>query len=88
LFEPWKAPLQIQKESDCIIGKDYPGPIIDFEKASRENDLKIKQYFQTDNLEAFRSFLENKEVIRPSNQKEYNFFTYDSFLESDLSKEG
>ncbi len=63
--------MQIQKESECIIGKDYPGPIIDIENASRENDLKLKQYFQTDNLEAFKTFLENKEVIRPSNQKEY-----------------
>jgi len=30
IFEPWTAPLETQKASNCIIGKDYPEPICDY----------------------------------------------------------
>jgi deoxyribodipyrimidine photo-lyase len=33
LSEPWTMPEDIQKESKCIIGKDYPKPIIDHKEA-------------------------------------------------------
>lgn len=26
IYEPWTAPLSIQKKANCIIGKDYPKP--------------------------------------------------------------
>lgn len=26
IYEPWKAPLEVQKAANCIIGVDYPGP--------------------------------------------------------------
>jgi deoxyribodipyrimidine photo-lyase len=29
IHEPWKMPLILQKDMDCIIGKDYPTPIVD-----------------------------------------------------------
>ena len=82
LFEPWKAPLNVQEDADCIIGKDYPEPIVDHESAFLENNLKLRQYFQVDNREIYDSFLNNKDVIRPANKKEYNFFTYEHFLRS------
>ena len=88
MFEPWKAPLSVQEEANCIVGKDYPEPIIDHENAFLENNLKLRQYFQTDNKDLFRSILENKEFIRPSNPKEYAFFTYDVFLQCDRNSEG
>ena len=37
LYEPWKAPLDVQKKAGCIIGKDYPSPIVDHERASQRN---------------------------------------------------
>lgn len=37
IYEPWKAPLAIQKEAGCIIGKDYPEPIVDHAIASKKN---------------------------------------------------
>ena len=27
LFEPWKAPLKVQKAARCIVGDDYPEPV-------------------------------------------------------------
>jgi cryptochrome len=36
IFEPWKAPLRIQRKSNCLIGKDYPFPIIDYQTAKKK----------------------------------------------------
>uniref|UniRef100_K3WWY4 Photolyase/cryptochrome alpha/beta domain-containing protein n=1 Tax=Globisporangium ultimum (strain ATCC 200006 / CBS 805.95 / DAOM BR144) TaxID=431595 RepID=K3WWY4_GLOUD len=29
IYEPWKAPMTVQRAADCLIGKDYPFPIVD-----------------------------------------------------------
>ena len=29
IFEPWKAPEAVQKKANCIVGKDYPHPLVD-----------------------------------------------------------
>ena len=29
IHQPWKAPLYVQKEAGCVIGEDYPKPIVD-----------------------------------------------------------
>ena len=29
IHEPWKAPGDVQRQAGCIIGKDYPRPIVD-----------------------------------------------------------
>lgn len=33
IYEPWKAPLDVQKRAGCVIGKDYPKPIVDHDEA-------------------------------------------------------
>ena len=83
IFEPWKAPLDVQEEAGCIIGKDYPEPIIDHKSAFIQNNLKLRQYFQTEKREIFQTFLDNKDILKPSNSREYKFFTFDSFLKSE-----
>mmetsp|Transcript_7057 Transcript_7057/g.8129 ORF Transcript_7057/g.8129 Transcript_7057/m.8129 type:complete len:524 (-) Transcript_7057:659-2230(-) len=46
LLEPWKAPLNVQVAANCIIGKDYPEPIVyDHKTTSRENMARMKQAF-------------------------------------------
>jgi deoxyribodipyrimidine photo-lyase len=35
IHEPWKMPLSIQKDVGCLIGDDYPSPIVD-ESSSRK----------------------------------------------------
>lgn len=45
IYEPWTAPLAVQKECCCIVGVDYPFPIVDHATASRENLLGMKQAF-------------------------------------------
>ena len=36
LAEPWKMPDELQREVGCVIGDDYPGPIVDHAEARRE----------------------------------------------------
>lgn len=37
IYEPWTAPKDIQEKCGCIIGKDYPKPIVDHEDARKRN---------------------------------------------------
>ena len=57
--------------------------MIDHIAAFRENNLKLRQYFQTEKKDIFQSFFGNKDVLRPSNLMEYNNFTFEKFLGSD-----
>jgi deoxyribodipyrimidine photo-lyase len=36
LREPWKMPDEVQRESGCVIGTDYPEPIVDHREAREE----------------------------------------------------
>ena len=29
IYEPWTAPEEVQRKANCIIGKDYPRPLVD-----------------------------------------------------------
>jgi hypothetical protein len=81
LFEPWKAPLAVQEEADCVIGRDYPEPCIDLEQASEENIAKLKQFFQNGKRDdIFYMFLNDTHVLRPANPAEYRFYTYTNIL--------
>ncbi len=42
IHQPWKMPLEVQRESGCIIGEDYPQPLVDHSQA-RERTLKAYQ---------------------------------------------
>jgi deoxyribodipyrimidine photo-lyase len=36
LSEPWTMPREIQEQAGCLIGEDYPAPIVDHASARRE----------------------------------------------------
>jgi len=42
IYEPWKAPLSVQKGCGCIIGQDYPKPIVNHDIVHKENIGKMK----------------------------------------------
>ena len=29
IYEPWMAPKEVQEKSKCVVGRDYPSPIVD-----------------------------------------------------------
>ncbi|XP_064121732.1 cryptochrome-1-like [Macrobrachium nipponense] len=46
IFEPWLAPLAIQKKYNCIIGKDYPERVVIHEVVSKENRKMMENISQ------------------------------------------
>jgi hypothetical protein len=46
IHEPWNAPENIQKAAKCIIGRDYPLPMVNHAVASRTNMERMKQVYQ------------------------------------------
>lgn len=42
IYEPWKAPRSIQQAAGCIVGKDYPHPIVQHEVVSKKNIQRMK----------------------------------------------
>lgn len=42
IHEPWKMPVEVQRRAGCIIGVDYPGPIVDH-AAVKERTLRAYQ---------------------------------------------
>jgi cryptochrome len=45
IYEPWKAPIDVQEKTKCVIGKDYPAPIVDHQAASKENKQKMQDAY-------------------------------------------
>ena len=45
IHEPWVAPEAVQQSARCIIGRDYPMPMVDHSKASQINIERIKQVY-------------------------------------------
>ncbi|MCX7670636.1 MAG: FAD-binding domain-containing protein, partial [Anaerolineae bacterium] len=39
IHEPWRAPLEVQRQADCVIGRAYPAPIVEH-TAARERVLR------------------------------------------------
>ncbi|XP_035782470.1 cryptochrome-1-like [Anopheles albimanus] len=46
IHEPWNAPENVQRAAKCLIGKDYPLPMVNHAIASRANMERIKQVYQ------------------------------------------
>nr|XP_008541635.1 PREDICTED: cryptochrome-2 [Equus przewalskii] len=46
IYEPWNAPEAVQKAAKCIIGVDYPRPIVNHAETSRLNIERMKQIYQ------------------------------------------
>lgn len=46
IHEPWTAPENVQRATKCIIGRDYPLPMVNHSVASRINIQRMKQVYQ------------------------------------------
>ncbi|KAJ4959065.1 hypothetical protein NE237_026176 [Protea cynaroides] len=46
IYEPWTAPLAIQTKANCIIGKDYPKPVVAHDTASKECKRRIAEAYE------------------------------------------
>jgi len=41
IYEPWTAPKAVQEKCGCIVGKDYPKPIVDHDTARKANIARM-----------------------------------------------
>ncbi len=46
IHEPWSAPEQVQKAAKCVVGVDYPAPMVDHDVVSRLNLERLRQVYQ------------------------------------------
>ncbi|XP_018559545.1 cryptochrome-2 [Lates calcarifer] len=46
IYEPWNAPETVQKAANCVVGVDYPKPMINHAEGSRLNIERMKQVYQ------------------------------------------
>jgi len=70
IYQPWKAPIDVQEAAGCIIGRDYPDPIVIHEKVSRDNALKMCSLRQ----ELQRQMMARKQFCGPSDEIEAREF--------------
>ncbi|KAF7843292.1 (6-4)DNA photolyase [Senna tora] len=45
IYEPWTAPLSVQTKANCIIGKDYPMPVVSHDSAIKECRRKMGEAY-------------------------------------------
>jgi len=70
VYEPWKAPVEVQVKAGCVIGRDYPGPIVNHNEACRKNVSMMEDLKQ--NL--LRKLHSAPEHCGPSNEEETRIF--------------
>lgn len=46
IYDPWNAPEDVQRAANCVIGVDYPRPMVHHAEASRLNIERMKQIYQ------------------------------------------
>jgi deoxyribodipyrimidine photo-lyase len=52
IHEPYRMPTEMQREYGCVIGVDYPAPIVDHEAAARLARQKLHQAYSTPEAKA------------------------------------
>ena len=45
IYEPWSAPRAVQEQAGCIVGVDYPEPIVDHKVVSKRNMVWMKEAY-------------------------------------------
>eukprot|EP00092_Neocalanus_flemingeri_P001275 GFUD01001361.1.p1 GENE.GFUD01001361.1~~GFUD01001361.1.p1 ORF type:complete len:169 (-),score=40.24 GFUD01001361.1:795-1229(-) len=70
IYQPWKAPAAIQEKADCLIGKDYPMPMVVHQEASVRNRKMMEELQEI----LQNSGMEEPSHIKPSDELEVKIF--------------
>lgn len=46
IYEPWTAPLSVQQKAKCVIGIDYPKPVVSHESASKDCRQRVGEAYE------------------------------------------
>jgi cryptochrome len=50
IYEPWEAPIEVQRKCGVIVGKDYPYPIVDHQVISKSNMSRMKEAYDAQKI--------------------------------------
>ena len=45
VWEPWRAPKDVQMSCGCVVGKDYPFPVVNHDAAAKANLMKMRNAY-------------------------------------------
>jgi len=79
IHEPWKAPEEAQRTAKCIIGKDYPLPMVNHMVVSHINIQRMQQVYQRLSNEQF--FLLQASSQQTANSKQLFTNSNDEFVD-------
>ena len=85
IYDPHKAPLPVQKRAKCIIGVDYPLPMVEHSVASKRNIERMKIAFANERegksgVEYNQEKEEEKVDKKGKGGKKWNSGSLDAFL--------
>lgn len=66
IYEPWRAPLAVQKAAGCVIGVDYPKPIVDHDVISKKNIARMKEAYARKNANSGKGDTESPKKPKKS----------------------
>lgn len=82
IYEPWTAPLSVQARAKCMIGKDYPKPVVTHDSASKESKRKLAEAYELNkklngivsnaDLQILRRKLERVQSLNKSKRQKQN----------------
>ncbi|KAK7109435.1 cryptochrome-1-like [Littorina saxatilis] len=84
-FEPWNAPKDVQEKAGCVVGRDYPPPMVDHKQASKMCRAKMEKiknkcrdipHIAPSNAEEVRTFIwmDSKEMAESTTQCQQHGF--------------
>lgn len=47
IYEPWEAPMSIQKTAGCVVGTDYPRRIVKHEEVYKKNIARMSAAYKS-----------------------------------------
>ena len=83
IYEPWDAPLAVQKAAGCIIGTDYPRPIVKHDVVVKENMAKMKAAYDAAKTDAGKGTAVKRKQSESKEPKAKKQKKVDSFFKSE-----
>jgi deoxyribodipyrimidine photo-lyase len=71
LAEPWKMPIMEQHFCECVIGRDYPAPIVDHATAYRQAHDRMHRLRSQQSAQAEARSIQHKHGSRKSGSKRW-----------------
>ena len=80
IHNPWRMPMQVQRQSGCLIGRQYPAPLVDHLDASRQARRRIQTARRS---EAARA--QGKEIMKNHGSRRRSRVSFKSIRNKELA---